>query len=100
MRVEQHATLQLPEFVEFFNESWSFVVKGEVVCRRMIVGLRGVVVSQVSLVLSDSLLAAHNSKGKGLFAVVSPESAQPVRQARGRRAMEFERGSACVTTDN
>ncbi|TFY76653.1 hypothetical protein EWM64_g7359 [Hericium alpestre] len=45
-RAEQHSKLQLQEFVELFNESWTFVVRCEVVCRRMIVGLRGVVIGQ------------------------------------------------------
>jgi vacuolar protein sorting-associated protein 54 len=46
-RSEQHAKLELREFVEVFNECWSFVVHCEVTCKRMIVGLRGIVVSQV-----------------------------------------------------
>jgi len=46
-RAEQHAKLDLREFVEVFNECWNFVVHCEVTCKRMIVGLRGVVVSQV-----------------------------------------------------
>ena len=46
-RAEQHTKLELREFVEVFNECWSFVVHCEVTCKRMIVGLRGVVVSQV-----------------------------------------------------
>ncbi|KAJ7087759.1 Vps54-like protein-domain-containing protein [Mycena epipterygia] len=46
MRAEQHAVLSLSEFFAFFNDSWSFVVKCEVICRKMIVGLRGVVISQ------------------------------------------------------
>ncbi|KAJ6630546.1 Vps54-like protein-domain-containing protein [Mycena sp. CBHHK59/15] len=45
-RAEQHAVLSLPEFFAFFNDSWAFVVKCEVICRKMIVGLRGVVISQ------------------------------------------------------
>ena len=48
-RAEQHAKLELREFVEVFNECWSFVVHCEITCKRMIVGLRGVVVSQVWL---------------------------------------------------
>ena len=48
LRAEQHAALDLRDFYTFFNVSWDFVVKTEVICRRMIVGLRGVVVSQVS----------------------------------------------------
>ena len=50
-RAEQHAALDLASFSALFDESWSFVVKCEVICRRMIVGLRGVVVSQVCYTL-------------------------------------------------
>ncbi|KAJ7709600.1 Vps54-like protein-domain-containing protein [Mycena rosella] len=46
IRAEQHAVLSLTDFFAFFNDSWSFVVKCEVICRKMIVGLRGVVISQ------------------------------------------------------
>ncbi|KAF7338068.1 Vps54 domain-containing protein [Mycena venus] len=46
LRSEQHAVLSLSDFFTFFNDSWSFVVKCEVICRKMIVGLRGVVISQ------------------------------------------------------
>ncbi|KAJ7940357.1 Vps54-like protein-domain-containing protein, partial [Mycena leptocephala] len=46
LRSEQHAVLNLSHFFTFFNDSWSFVVKCEVICRKMIVGLRGVVISQ------------------------------------------------------
>jgi vacuolar protein sorting-associated protein 54 len=46
-RSEQHTSLSLPEFLDLFNHSWNFVLKCEVICRRMIIGLRGVVVSQV-----------------------------------------------------
>lgn len=52
-RSEQHAALELVSFLSFFNQSWSFVVKCEVICRRMIVSLRGVVSSQVC---SNSLI--------------------------------------------
>jgi vacuolar protein sorting-associated protein 54 len=52
MRSEEHTSLELPEFLEFFNESWTFVVRCEVICRRMIVGLRGVIVGQVLLYLT------------------------------------------------
>lgn len=51
LRADQHATLELADFLVFFNESWGFVVKCEIICRRMIVGLRGVVVSQVCVLL-------------------------------------------------
>ncbi|KAJ7085793.1 Vps54-like protein-domain-containing protein, partial [Mycena belliarum] len=46
IRSDQHAALSLTDFFAFFNDSWSFVVKCEVICRKMIVGLRGVVISQ------------------------------------------------------
>lgn len=47
VRSEQHTNLELVEFYTFFNVSWDFVVKSEVICKRMIVALRGVIVSQV-----------------------------------------------------
>lgn len=47
VRSEQHASLALLDFLVLFNEGWSFVVKCEVMARKMIVGLRGVMVSQV-----------------------------------------------------
>ncbi|EIW51753.1 Vps54-domain-containing protein [Trametes versicolor FP-101664 SS1] len=46
VRAEQHTALDLPSFCALFNESWDFVVKSEIICRRMIVGLRGAIVSQ------------------------------------------------------
>ncbi|KAF5389861.1 hypothetical protein D9757_003618 [Collybiopsis confluens] len=50
-RPEAHATLALAEFIELFNETWEFVVKCEVACRKMIVGLRGAMVSQAKVFL-------------------------------------------------
>jgi vacuolar protein sorting-associated protein 54 len=47
VRSEQHASLPLSEFLVLFNEGWAFVVKCEIMARKMIVGLRGVMVSQV-----------------------------------------------------
>lgn len=47
-RSEQHAQLDLSSFLTFFNTSWDFVVQCEIICRRMIMGLRGVVLGQVS----------------------------------------------------
>ena len=46
-RGEQHTSLPLPEFLDLFNQSWNFVLRCEIICRRMIVGLRGTIVSQV-----------------------------------------------------
>ncbi|KAJ3824734.1 vacuolar protein sorting-associated protein 54 [Lentinula raphanica] len=57
-RSELHAGLSLPEFVQFFNETWKFVVRCEVICRRMIVGLRGAIVSQAKAFLQ----AFHQSR--------------------------------------
>ncbi|KAJ2933793.1 hypothetical protein H1R20_g3290, partial [Candolleomyces eurysporus] len=48
-RSEKHAKLDLPEFMDFFNTSWAFVVRCEVISKRMIIGLRGTVVSQAKL---------------------------------------------------
>jgi hypothetical protein len=63
VRSERHAALELPDFLTFFNESWDFVVKCEVLCRRMIVGLRGVVVTQVCFsaeIIEEVLLKYRN----------------------------------------
>ena len=49
VRSEEHAKLELREFYELFNKTWDFVVRSEVLSRRMIVGLRGAIVGQVSV---------------------------------------------------
>ncbi|GAA5843708.1 hypothetical protein JCM9279_000110 [Rhodotorula babjevae] len=51
VRTEVHAHLALADFVEIFDLSWSFVVACERVCQRMIVGLRGAMVSQAKTFL-------------------------------------------------
>lgn len=51
VRTEVHAALDLPEFVEIFDASWAFVLQCEVICQRMIVGLRGVMVGQAKTFL-------------------------------------------------
>ncbi|GAA6050095.1 hypothetical protein JCM3770_001367 [Rhodotorula araucariae] len=51
VRTEVHAQLALAEFVDIFDLSWTFVVQCEVVCQRMIVGLRGAMVSQAKTFL-------------------------------------------------
>lgn len=57
-RTETHTSqLALPEFVILFKESWNFVLFCEVMCKRMIVGLRGVLVSQ-----SKAFLASFHRK--------------------------------------
>lgn len=51
VRTEVHANLSLVDFVAIFDASWNFVVQCEVLCQRMIVGLRGVMVGQAKLFL-------------------------------------------------
>ncbi|GAA5993810.1 hypothetical protein JCM11641_002235 [Rhodosporidiobolus odoratus] len=46
VRTEVHAHLPLPSFLEIFDLAWRFVLDCEIVCQRMIVGLRGAMVSQ------------------------------------------------------
>lgn len=46
LRAQAHASLPLESFLEIFQASWNFVVECEVIARRMIVGLRGVIVGQ------------------------------------------------------
>ncbi|THH06493.1 hypothetical protein EW145_g4050 [Phellinidium pouzarii] len=50
-RAEQHASLDLPSFLNVFNETWDFVIRTETICRKMIVGLRGAAVSQAKAFL-------------------------------------------------
>ncbi|KXN92270.1 Vacuolar protein sorting-associated protein 54 [Leucoagaricus sp. SymC.cos] len=51
-RTELHSILSLPRFLALYFDSMAFVVKCEVTCRRMIIGLRGVVIRQASVYLS------------------------------------------------
>ncbi|KAH8117189.1 Vps54-domain-containing protein [Phellopilus nigrolimitatus] len=51
IRAEQHASLDLPIFLSVFNETWDFVIRTETICRRMVVGLRGAIVSQAKAFL-------------------------------------------------
>ncbi|KAI0950065.1 hypothetical protein AcV7_008644 [Taiwanofungus camphoratus] len=64
LRAEQHAALDLPNFCSLFNESWDFVVQSEVICRRMIVGLRGTIVSQAKSFLQTFHQAQLTSSAK------------------------------------
>ncbi|KAF8590066.1 Vps54-domain-containing protein [Ramaria rubella] len=58
VRAEQHAQLSLPEFYALFEATWQFVLGCEVLCRKMIVVLRGAVVSQAKAFLA-AFHAAH-----------------------------------------
>lgn len=51
-RTEPHSLLSLPRFLALYFDSMAFVVKCEILCRRMIIGLRGVVIRQASLYLT------------------------------------------------
>ncbi|KAK4689929.1 vacuolar protein sorting-associated protein 54, partial [Tremellales sp. Uapishka_1] len=46
VRSEQNSSLSLADFVELFQESWTFVLATESLAKRMIVSLRGVTTSQ------------------------------------------------------
>lgn len=46
IRSEKHTSLSLSEFLAVFNESWEFVIKTETICHKMVIGLRGTVISQ------------------------------------------------------
>ncbi|KAI0341623.1 Vps54-domain-containing protein [Trametopsis cervina] len=73
LRAEQHTALDLKDFWTFFNLSWDFVVKTEVICRRMIVGLRGAVVSQSKTFLQ----AFHQSRLSASAKLVEDEQWSP-----------------------
>jgi vacuolar protein sorting-associated protein 54 len=80
-RSEQHTGLELLDFMTFFQESWDFVVRCEVICRRMIVGLRGVIVSQVGrwIVHHYILTLTEKHVGKVVLAGIPPNPHISVR---------------------
>lgn len=73
VRGEIHARLSLADFVDVFEATWSFVVGCEVVCKRMIVGLRGVIVGQAKAFLQ----AFHQDKVTTSAKVVEEEQWSP-----------------------
>ncbi|KIM19939.1 hypothetical protein M408DRAFT_334212 [Serendipita vermifera MAFF 305830] len=79
-RNEQHAKLKLREFYTFYEESWGFIVDCEVVCKRMVVGLRGTLGGQSKGFLqafhADRLTRSAKMVEDELWAVieVSPRS--------------------------
>ncbi|KAG1756409.1 Vps54-like protein-domain-containing protein [Suillus paluster] len=75
-RSEQHAQLDLPDFLTFFNTSWSFVVQCEVICRRMIMGLRGVVLGQAK----HFLQAFHQARISQSAKLVEDEQWNPMSE--------------------
>lgn len=64
VRAEQHAQLSLAAFHALFEVTWQFVVACEVLCRKMIVGLRGAVVSQAKAFLAAFHAARIASSAK------------------------------------
>ncbi|OBZ75271.1 Vacuolar protein sorting-associated protein 54, chloroplastic [Grifola frondosa] len=77
IRAEQHTALDLSSFCNLFNESWDFVVKSEVICRRMIVGLRGTIVSQAKAFLQ----AFHQTQLSQSAKLVEDEQWNPAEVA-------------------
>lgn len=57
-RADQHAQLSLADFHDLFEITWQFVVACEVICRKMLVSLRGAAVSQAKAFL----VAFHASR--------------------------------------
>ena len=98
-RAEQHAKLVLREFLETFNECWNFVVRCEIICRRMIVGLRGAVVSQVQdrAPSLDARWSNLTRIGQIIPPDIAPSSYQPVCQACRGRAVDTGRRTSFIT---
>lgn len=69
VRSEQHVQLGLSEFHALFEGTWQFVLACEVLCRKMIVVLRGVIVSQAKAFLS----AFHSARVADLAKLVEDE---------------------------
>ncbi|KAG8743896.1 hypothetical protein FRC10_011186 [Ceratobasidium sp. 414] len=51
-RAEQHVSLPWPSFLELYNETSTFNVNSEILCRTMIIALRGAINSQAKAYLS------------------------------------------------
>lgn len=87
----------------FFNESWRFVVGCEVICRRMIVGLRGAVVSQVrtsNTFLGGDALLIMGVVGEGVLADVPPGTDIAVCEIGRGRTLESGGGDVGITTNS
>ncbi|KAG6837266.1 hypothetical protein H0H93_012271 [Arthromyces matolae] len=78
-RQEEHSSLELADFLAFFNDSWAFVVRCEVLSRRMIVGLRGVVVGQAK----SFLMAFHQKRITSSAKLVEDEQWNPAEISAG-----------------
>ncbi|KAG8787950.1 hypothetical protein FRC15_007011 [Serendipita sp. 397] len=80
VRKDQHTKLKLREFYALYEEAWAFVVDCEVVCKRMVVGLRGTLGKQSTAFLqtfhADKLTKSAKMVEDELWAVieVSPRS--------------------------
>lgn len=82
-RAEQHVNLPWPSFLELYNETSAFNVNSEILCRTMIIALRGAANSQVRMSKSGTILSINSSlQGKGLFVCVSRTTHIRVREAR------------------
>ena len=94
LRGEQHASLDLPSFASLFNESWNFVIESEKICSRMIVGLRGTMISQVGLTVITIMISwacctyFSTILGKDIPANLPPSTYLTICETCRRRAME------------
>ncbi|PWN49045.1 hypothetical protein IE53DRAFT_380854 [Violaceomyces palustris] len=53
LRSSQHSSLDLASFLSIFRLCWDFITSSEVICRRMIVGLRGAALGQAKSFLAS-----------------------------------------------
>ncbi|CDZ97217.1 Vacuolar sorting protein VPS45 [Phaffia rhodozyma] len=91
VRNEQHASLELDNFIETFDEAWNFVLSCEVICRKMIVGLRGTMVVQAKMFLQNYHSQRLSKSAKMVENELwSPEEVSPAQQ----RAVEIIVASA------
>jgi vacuolar protein sorting-associated protein 54 len=74
VRTEVHAQLSFTDFFAIFDASWRFVVQCEVISRRMIIALRGVMVNQAKAFLQSF----HQNKITESAKIVEQEQWTPV----------------------
>ncbi|THU85634.1 Vps54-domain-containing protein [Dendrothele bispora CBS 962.96] len=65
-RSPSHVSLPLPSFVEVFQTTWDFVISSEVICKKMIVALRGGVVTQARMWLKTFHESKMGESAKGV----------------------------------
>ena len=94
IRSSQHAILPLRDFLTIFQLCWSFVLRSELACKRMIMGLRGTVLNQAKVFLTSF----HHKRVAAAAKAVEVEKWDPAAVASNVQS-EIDRIVASATED-